>query len=79
MELLISNLIQFLTLLIIVDVLLGYFMDPYHPVRQALDSLVEPMLAPIRNMMPYIGGIDFSPLILILLLQLLGSVLISLF
>lgn len=79
MDILIGNLVQFFTLLIIVDVLLGYFMDPYHPVRQALDSIVEPMLSPIRNMMPYMGGIDFSPLILILLLQLLGSLLISLF
>ena len=79
MDILISNLVQFFTLLIIVDILLSYFMDPYHPVRQALDTIVEPMLAPIRNIMPYMGGIDFSPLILILLLQLLGSLLIELF
>ena len=79
MDILISNLVQFFTLLIIVDILLSYFMDPYHPVRQALDTIVEPLLAPIRNIMPYMGGIDFSPLILILLLQLLGSLLIELF
>lgn len=31
--------------------------------------LTEPALRPIRNFMPNLGGIDLSPLVLILLLQ----------
>ena len=68
---------QFIILVIIVKIILSYFMDPYHPVRQTLDGLVEPMLAPIRRVVPLIGMFDFSPLILIILVRILSSVLIS--
>jgi YggT family protein len=64
---------QLLVLLIIVDVVLTYIMSPYHPVRQAIDRIVEPMLNPIRRVVPIIGGFDFSPLVLIILVQLLGT------
>jgi len=74
---LINILSQFLVLLVIVKVILSYFMDPYHPVRQTIDNLVEPLLAPIRRVVPLIGMFDFSPLILIILVQILSSVLIS--
>ena len=67
---------QFLIILVIVKVILSYFMDPYHPVRQTIDNLVEPLLVPIRRVVPLIGMFDFSPLILIILVQILASVLI---
>ena len=35
---------------------------------QALDRLTEPLYRPIRKILPDFGGIDFSPLILLLLL-----------
>jgi len=34
-----------------------------------LDRLTEPVLRPIRGILPNLGGIDLSPLVLILLLQ----------
>jgi YggT family protein len=68
--------IQFILILIVlVSVILSYFMDPYHPVRRLLDGIVEPMLAPIRRVVPLVGMLDFSPLILIILLQLIGNLL----
>lgn len=75
---LISSLRQILVLLVIVSVILSYFMDPYHPIRRGVDRLVEPMLMPIRRVVPLIGMIDISPLILILLIQLIGNLLIRL-
>lgn len=71
----INALAQLLVLLIIVSVILSYFMDPYHPIRRSIDSVVEPMLSPIRRVVPPLGMIDFSPLILILLIQLLRGLL----
>ena len=68
---------QILTLLVIAQVLLSYFMSPYHPVRQTIDSIVEPMMAPIRRFVPPMGMIDFSPLVLILLIQLAARLLIG--
>jgi YggT family protein len=73
---LINIISQFLIILVIVKVILSYFMDPYHPVRRTIDNLVEPFLAPIRRVVPLIGMFDFSPLILIILVQILASVLI---
>lgn len=76
--LLINTLQQILILLIIVSVILSYFMDPYHPIRRGLDRIVEPMLMPIRRVVPLIGMLDISPLILIILIQVVGNLLIRL-
>lgn len=68
---------QLLVLLVVVSVILSYFMDPYHPIRRSINSVVEPMLAPIRRVVPLIGMLDLSPLILIILLQLLSNIIVS--
>lgn len=78
MTMLISLVAQILFWLVFISVILSYFMDPYHPVRRTLDSIVEPMLAPIRRVIPPIGMIDFSPLILLVLIQLISNLLINL-
>ena len=69
---------ELLTLLIFVAVILSFFMDPYHPIRRGVDNIVEPMLAPIRRVVPAVGMFDFSPLILILLIQLIKGLLVTL-
>lgn len=68
---------RILTLVVFVDVLLHYFLDPYHPLRRTLDSIVEPMLAPIRRYVPPLGMMDFSAWILIILIQLVERVLVG--
>jgi YggT family protein len=75
---LINTVQQILVVLVIVSVILSYFMDPYHPIRRGVDNIVQPMLAPIRRVVPLVGMFDFSPLILILLLQFAGRILIAL-
>lgn len=37
--------------------------NPYHPVMQWIIRLTEPLLSPIRNMMPRTGTVDWSPMI----------------
>ena len=69
---------QALIFLVIISVILSYFMDPYHPVRRWVDSIVEPMLTPIRRVIPLVGMLDFSPLVLILLIQLISNLIIRL-
>ena len=69
---------QILILLVILSVIFSYFMDPYHPIRRGLDRIVEPMLSPIRRVVPLVGMLDFSPLVLIILIQILGGLLIRL-
>ena len=75
---LISFIANLLILLIILQVVLSYFMDPYHPIRQFVERIVGPMLNPIRRAVPLIGMFDISPIILILLISVLQSALINL-
>lgn len=67
-----------LILLVFISALLSFFLAPYHPIREALDRIVNPMLNPIRRVVPTLGGLDFSPLILIILIQFVTRVLVSL-
>jgi len=66
---------QALILLVIVYAVLAFVMAPYHPVRVALARIIEPLLRPIQRVVPTMGGVDFSPLILIILVQLFGTIL----
>jgi len=67
---------EVLSLIVLVDVILSYFMSPFHPIRSFLDRIVEPMLRPIRRVVPSLMNIDFSPVILLILLQIIESILI---
>lgn len=62
-------------LVLIVQVVISYFVSPFHPIRQTLDRVVEPLLNPIRRLIPAIGMFDFSPVILIVMVQLVSSIL----
>ncbi len=50
--------------------------DPYNPIVQFLYSVTEPVLSPIRRMIGYGMGIDFSPLVVILAIYFLRSFLV---
>ena len=60
-----------LNLIILIDIVVSFFLSPYHPIRAALDRIVNPLLAPIRRILPQTGMFDFSPIVLVLILQLL--------
>jgi YggT family protein len=74
----ISFLANLLILLVILQIILSYFMDPYHPLRQFIERIVGPLINPIRRVIPLVGMFDFSPLILIILISVLQSALINL-
>ena len=65
------------SLLLIVDILLSYFLSPFNSVRMALDRIVQPVLTPIRRIVPPIAMIDFSPVILLILIQLVENLLLG--
>ncbi|MGH8812825.1 MAG: YggT family protein [Advenella sp.] len=54
------------------------WINPMQPVMPVLNTLLAPLLDPIRRFMPRTGMIDFSPLVLILILQVLQIALASL-
>ena len=69
---------QTIFFLVLLKVVLSYFMDPYHPFRQSVDRLIEPLLKPIRQIIPTVGRFDFSPVILIILIEVIAIVIKSL-
>jgi YggT family protein len=73
----INLLAELVTLLVVIKVILSYVMSPYHPVRQTIDSFLEPMLGPIRRLIPPTGMFDFSPIVLVLAIQLIARILIG--
>lgn len=68
-----------LMIIVIVDIVLSYFLSPYNPIRKFLDQIVKPLLRPIQKVVPPLGMIDFSPIILIILIQVIETLLIMLF
>ncbi len=49
------------------------FVDPYgqHPLARVLGQITEPVLGPARRLIPPIGGLDLSPLVVLIAMQLL--------
>ncbi len=73
----IALLANVLTLLVFIYAVLTWTMPPYHPLRESLERIFEPMLAPIRRVIPPVGMFDISSMILMILIQLVARVLIS--
>jgi YggT family protein len=56
--------------LLIIEVIFSW-VNPYAPLAPFVRALNEPLLRPIRRLVPAIGGIDFSVLIAFILLQII--------
>lgn len=53
---------------VIVSALLSWI-NPHSPVAPFFDALARPLLGPVRRRMPSLGGIDLSPLVVLVLLE----------
>jgi YggT family protein len=70
----ISAVIQLFVFLVIARAIGSFFVrDWSRGIPRFLWDVTEPVLAPVRRILPPFGGLDFSPLVVIVLLQLLGS------
>jgi len=68
--------IQLLIYLILISSILSWFQpDPRNPLVRLLHGIVDPVLHPIRALLPSTMGMDFSPMVAIVVLWLLQSVL----
>ncbi len=67
-----------LTLAIFVRVILSWIPNARLPfgLGEFVFAVSEPILGPIRRAMPFFGGVDFSPLVALLLIQVASSVLL---
>ena len=73
---LVGTLIDLYSLVVIGAVIVSWIQLPrHHPVTQFVDTLTSPLLSPIRRAVPPMGGLDLSPMILLIALQLLRRLL----
>jgi YggT family protein len=67
-----------LTWAIIIRALLSWFsVSGAQPVLRLLVEITEPVLAPIRRVLPTAGMLDFSPLVALLLIQVISNILLG--
>ncbi len=70
-----AKLIDGLSILIIIWALMSWFRpDPRKPLVRLLNAIVEPILLPIRAVIPPIGGFSFDAMIAILLLSVIKRI-----
>ncbi len=69
---LLVQLIDVYSLIVVASVIVSWTNVPReHQAVRLLHRLTEPVLAPIRKVLPPMGGIDFSPLVLLIGLRVL--------
>ena len=79
-------LVQLYVYIVIASVILSWLMafgvvNPYNPtvraIWQGVNAVTEPLLRPIRNILPNMGAIDLSPVVLLLLCFFVQSVVLG--
>ncbi|MSQ30255.1 MAG: YggT family protein [Dehalococcoidia bacterium] len=74
----VGYLIQFLGFAIFARSLLSWFpIDRNGPVVQALNSITDPVMEPLRKVIPPIGMIDITPMVAMIVLFIIAGQLIS--
>ena len=73
------DMILFLAMIVIIAraVLSWVSPDPQNPIVRIINQLSEPMLFPVRRRVPYFSGIDFSPIIVLMVIFFLQNFLVQ--
>jgi YggT family protein len=75
---LIELVITLVTVLFIANMLLSFApLPPWHPVREWMRRLTDPILKPFRGLVPPMGMFDFTPLVAIIVIQIIGWLLVA--
>ncbi len=73
---LVAFLVQGMAFMIFVRAILSWFpIDPSGPIVRGVFSVTEPVLEPLRSVIPRIGMIDLTPMVAMILLFAIASVL----
>lgn len=74
----VNILFEALSLAILVRIFLSWFrVDPYNRFVQILYQITEPILSPFRRLIPPIGMIDITPIVALLVLQLVQRIVLT--
>jgi YggT family protein len=74
---LLGFLLEIYSFVVLARVLLTWVpnLDPYHPAVQLLRRITDPVLEPARKLIPPIGMIDISPIVVMIALSFLANAL----
>ena len=76
---LVRLLFELYALVLFVRVLLSWIqVDPYNPLVKIIYQLTEPLLAPIRRVLPQGGGLDFSPMVALIVVLIVEQIVLTL-
>jgi YggT family protein len=78
--LLLARVLQIYTFILLIRILITWIpnLDPHHPIVQLLFQVTEPVLEPARKLIPSIGMIDISPIVVFIILGILQDLLVQL-
>jgi YggT family protein len=76
--LLLARVLQIYTFVLLIRILITWIpnLDPYHPIVQMLFQVTDPVLEPARKLIPPIGMIDISPIVVFIALGILQDLLV---
>ena len=78
MAVLLSYVLTIYIWLIIIRALISWVNpDPFNPIVQILHRLTDPVLDPVRRRLPDMGGIDISPIVVLLIIFFLQNFLVT--
>ena len=70
------QLIDLYSLIVLVSVVMSWIqLPPSNPIAQLVSAVTEPVLTPLRRALPPMSGLDFSPMVLLIGLQIMKSML----
>ena len=73
---LLIQLIDLYSLIVLVAIVMSWIqLPPSNPIAQFVIAVTEPVLGPIRRALPPMAGLDFSPMVLLIGLQILKGLL----
>ena len=76
---LIDTIFWLLDLAVLLRVLFSWIRpDPYNPLVRFIYQVTEPILAPLRRYIPPFGGLDITPIVALLILDLLRRIVLTL-
>lgn len=76
--LLLARIIEIYTFVLLIRILMSWIpnLDPYNPIVQMLRQVTDPVLEPARRLIPPIGMIDISPIVVFIALSIIRDLLV---
>lgn len=76
---LVQLVVNLLSILLIAYAVMSFLpLEPWHPARRFIERLAEPLVRPFRQLLPPVGMFDFSVMVALIVIQLVGQILIGL-